>query len=544
MLKWLDKLGSKPDHPMHNIAAAKSLLADLPEDPGKALEEVTSWLNTLTVTEGFRLADRVGIVKLLDETGQPFESQLVHLYLKSDEFKEYARMRAWQVALEFWERLTDAYRLCLTQFGRDPKAARGLADGLPLLIVRCLRALANVTRVLRLRYLPVGDGIWQALFEVYRLSEAAGCDNQRFAAYAGDTLTTPRQELLCALMLDAATPESIRPRQVELTARAAARFADSFLFRPTPETPCNWYIDLAKPGRPLQVSARVSVQTTMRFFGAGIAIARIDEILQRMMANPDEKIKLLGEDYSSEDKLLVLKRLMLYWSEHPPRRRAERSQTTAEIEVTHEFKHVARVVPRVELSGMAEIAQGTMDVKLKESFRLQLAEDQQQVPTERWLEQDTSTWGVGVEIPRGSESWVRVGILCGLKDDAQQWWAGVVRRLYRDNKNRAHAGIEILAKKPVAVWLRGVGKDAAVTENWAASSDYSYLNVILLNDSAMAAQRNELLLARGVFQAGNIYEVMAGDTTRYLKFEELLGEGEDFNHVRFTWDKGKPQVVK
>ena len=33
---------------------------------------------------------------------------------------------------------------------------------------------------------------------------------------------------------------------------------------------------------------------------------------------------------------------------------------------------------------------------------------------------------------------------------------------------------------------------------------------------------------------------MAGDTPRYLKFEELLGEGEDFNHVRFTWDKGKP----
>lgn len=546
MLKWLDKLGSKPDHPMHNIAAAKSLLADLPEDPGKALEEVTSWLNTLTVTEGFRLADRVGIVELLDETGQPYESQLVHLYLKSDEFKEYARMRAWQVALEFWERLTDAYQLCLTEFGQNHKAARGLADELPLLIVRCLRGLANVTRVLRLRYLPVGDKIWQALFEVFRLSEAAGCDNQRLATYASDTLqTTPRQELLSALMLDAASPESILPRQVDLTARAAARFADSFLFRPTPETRCNWYVDLAKPSRPLQVTANVSVHTTMRFFGAGIAIARFDEVVKRMTANPGEKIKLLGEDYSSEDKLLVLKRLMLYWSEHPPRRRGARDQATAEIEVAHDFKHVARLVPRVESSGMAEIVHGTMDVKLKENSGLHIAADQEQVPTERWLEQDTSTWGLGVEIPRGSESWVRVGVLCGLKDDAQQWWVGVVRRLYRDSENHEHAGIEILAKKPVSVWLRMVGQGGALAEILATSTDgCDYLNVILLNDSAMATQRNELMLARGVFQAGNIYEVMAGDTTRYLKFEELLGEGEDFNHVRFTWDKGKPQVVQ
>lgn len=544
MLKWLDKLGGKPDHPMHNIAAAKTLLADLPEDPGKALDEVASWLTTLTAAEGLRLADRVDIVKLLDETGQPFERQLVQLYLKPGKASDYERTRAWQTVLEFWERLTDAYRPCLNEFRQKHKAARGLAGELPLLTVRCLRGLANVARVLHLRYLPVGDETWRALFEVFRLSETAGCDNQRLAVYAGDTLqTTPRRELLTALMLDAASPESILPRQIELTARAAARFSDSFLFRPTPETPCNWYVDLARPSRPLQVRANVSVQTTMRFFGAGVAMARIDEVVKRMTEYPDEKIKLLGEDYSSEDKLLVLKRLMLYWSEHPPQRRGERSQVTAEIEVAHGFRHVAGLVPRVEFSGMADIVHGGADVKLKEDLSLQLVADQEQVPTEKWLEQDTSTWGLGVEIPRGSESRVRVGMLCGLNGGAQRWWVGVVRRLFRDSEKHGHAGIEILAKKPVLVWLRSVGKDATraeVMEHWAASSDYDYLNVILLDDSAMAAQRNELVLARSAFQAGNIYEVMAGDTPRYLKFEELLGEGEDFNHVRFTWDKGKP----
>ena len=548
MLEWLDKLGGKPDHPMHSIAAAKTLLADLPEDPGRALEEVASWLETLTGTEGFRLADRIGIVKLLDETGQPLELRHVQLYLKSSTLKEYERMHAWQVTLEFWERLTGAYRLCLAGFGQDEAAAAELADELPLLIVRCLRTLTNVTRVLHLRYLPVREELWRVLFEVYRLSEAAGCDHRRLAAYTREALrTTPRQELLCAMMLDAALPESMLPLQIDLMARAAARFAEAFLFRPKPETGCNWHVDLARPHHPLHVSANLGVQTTMRFFGAGNALAMIDEVINSLTANPDAKIKLLGDDYSSEDKLLVLKHLALFWSDHPPRRREPRHKSNAEIQVALGFKHVASLVPHVESSGMAEIVRGGMDVKLKENLGLRLAADQEQVPTERWLEQDITRWGLGAGIPHGSESRVRVGTLCGLKCSSQQWWVGVVRRFYRDSESHAHAGIEILAKKPVLVWLRGVGPEGAVAENWVASSesmDYEYLNVILLNDSAMATQRHELLLTHGEFHTGNIYEVMVGDTAHYLKFEELLGEGEDFHHLRFTWNRGKPEAVQ
>jgi hypothetical protein len=73
MFEWLSNLGKRPDHPMYNVAQAQKLLADLPKDHDKALEEIASWLNTVTATEGFAAADRTGVIMLLDETAQTRE---------------------------------------------------------------------------------------------------------------------------------------------------------------------------------------------------------------------------------------------------------------------------------------------------------------------------------------------------------------------------------------------------------------------------------------------------------------------------------------
>ena len=44
-MAWLNVLEEKPDHPMFNVAEAKKLLADLPQDDAlNALDEITGWL--------------------------------------------------------------------------------------------------------------------------------------------------------------------------------------------------------------------------------------------------------------------------------------------------------------------------------------------------------------------------------------------------------------------------------------------------------------------------------------------------------------------
>ena len=538
MLEWLTNLAPKPDHPMHSIEEADRLLSGLPEDPLKALEEVTSWLTTVTSTPGFRLANRIGVVKLLDETGQPLEPRLNLPYLTSRTLKEFERLRLWQLMLEFWERLADAYHRCLDEMQREPELLGAHQEELPLLIVRTLRALASQAKVLRLRYLPVREPLWQALFDLYRRSEDACCDNQRVTAYAGETLpTTARQELLRASMLDIARPESMPPQQTELAARIAARYADAFLFKPAPETGCNWYVDLALPRPPEHATGIAALQRTTRFFGVGAAIVKIQEIIRRLTAEPNVKEQRFGEEYTAQEKLAVLRRLTHYWGEHPPHRSEPRRSVKAELAVAHGFTTACLLVPRAEFRDWAEVVLA-MDASLK--VKLGISPDPAKIqPQEKWLQHEASSWDLGLEIPRTSESRVRIGTLCALQGEDQPWWMGVVRRLNRDSEDHGHAGIEVLAKKPATVLLRGVGQGAMRDEDRTKSSAslvYDYLNVILLG--ANEARRHELLLARGEFVAGVIYEAMMGDEKQHFRCEELLEQGEDFDRVRFSWMAG------
>lgn len=539
MLDWLNNLGQKPDHPMHSIEEAERLLSGLAEDPLKALEEVSSWLATITSAAGFRLATRIAVVKLVDETGQPFEPGLNRLYLTERTLKEFERLQLWQAMLQFWERLADAYRRCFDEMQRDPVLLRAQQDELPLLIVRMLRALAGQAKVRRLRYLPVHEQLWQALFDLYRLSEDARCDNRRVTAYAGEPLpTTARVELVRALILDIARPESMPPQQTELAARIAARYADAFLFKAAPETGCNWYVDLAQPRPPEHATGVATLHPTVRFFGAGVVLVKIQEAIRRLTAEPNVREQRFGQEYTSAEKLAVLRRLTRYWSEQPPHRSEARTSVKAEIVVAHGYAAACLLVPRAEFSGWAAMIVA-MDAGLKE--KLGLIPDPAKIPAqEKWLQHEASTWDLGVEIPRTSESRVRIGTLCALKGTDQPWWMGVVRRLYRDGADRAYAGVEVLAKKPATVLLRRVGQGDMRVQDWTRASDssgYDYLNAILLNESVNAAQ-HELLLARGAFVASVIYEAMMGDEMQHLRLEESLEQGEDFERARCTWIAG------
>jgi hypothetical protein len=539
MLDWLANLSQKPDHPMHSIEEAERLLSGLPEDPLKALEEITSWLTTVTNAAGFRLATRIGIVKLVDETGQPFEPELNRLYLASRALKEFERQQLWQAALQFWERLAHAYRHCLDEIQHDPRLLRAHQDELPLLVVRTLRALANQAKVLRLRYVPVREPLWLELFALYRLSEDARCDNQRVIAYAGETWpTTARQQLLRALMLDAARPDSMLPQQTELAARITARYADAFLFKSAPEAGCNWYVDLSQPRPPEHVTGAATLETTARFFGAGVAIVKIKEVIRRLSSESSAKEQRFGEEYTSQEKLVVLGRLTRFWGEHPPHRSEPRHSVNAELAVAHGFPAACLLVPRAEYRGWAEVIL-SMDDNLKAT--LGIISDPANVPQqEKWLQRDASARGLGAEIPRTSESRARIGTLFALKSESEPWCMGVARRLYRDGEDHAHAGIEVLAKKPATVLLRRVGQTGMRVEDWtksSAASGYDYLNVIVLGAN-VSAVRHELLLARGGFVAGVIYEAMMGDGKQHLRFEELLEQGEDFDRVRFSWLTG------
>lgn len=539
MLDWLTS--QKTDHPMYSVEEAERLLTGLSDEPLKALEEVASWLTTLTQAAGFPLANRLAVMRVVDEAGQPVEPDVTRLYLTQRALTEFERLQLWQAALHYWQRVEHAYRLCLDEMQRDPKLLRARDGDLPLLIVRVIRALANQVRVLHLRYMPVGEPLWQALFAIYLVSEQAGCDNQRVTAYPGDTMpTTARQEVLRLALLEIARPDSMLPQQTDIAARIAARYADACLFDGKPRAGCNWAIDLALPRPPELATGVTTLQPTARFFGTGAVTVKIREVVRRLTADLHAKEQRFGEEYTSQEKLAVLERLVRYWGEQPPYRHEKRRAACAEIGAILGFANAWRQIPRVLYRDWGELVIG-LDLKLRE--RLGIIADPATMPaSEKWLQRDASTWGLSAAVARASEPAVRIGTLCALKFDDKPWWVGVVRRLFRDDEEHGLAGIEVLAKKPATVLLRRVGHGGMSVQNFARASDASgndYVNVLLLGASMAEGKRHELLAPRGEFIAGIVYEAMIGDGKQHFRFEELLEQGEDFDRVRFTRNAGQ-----
>jgi hypothetical protein len=541
MLDWLSTIGKKPDHPMYNVAEARKLLADLTADDAKALEEVSANLDTVTATPGFALANRIGVIKLLDETGQKREAAILSEFLHNTKLKDFDRLRQWQVMVEYWDRLFAAYQLCLKEMAKATKPGGTPHPERALLVVRTLRALANQGKMLYLRYLPVTPRIWQELAELYRASEREPGSTEMLKAYATDRFSSnTHHETLRLLMMDAAMPESERTVEIELTSRVISRMGAGFVVHPKHEEGCNFCFELANPARPVRYSPESPTSATLRYFGLGRSGADIQDIINRHTANPEEPERRLGDDCSIQEKLVLLRRLLLYWGDSPPKPRGPRVKIEGKIKISHGFAAASQMVTRIEFSGMAEMTEDQR-VKMKEQSGLTLQAQEVTAAVTEWTERDASTWGVGVDIPRPDETWTRIGTLCVLQAPGQQtWWVGAIRRMFRDPQDRAHAGIEIISKKPVSVYLRGIGEGAERADNWQTSSgsfQFTYVNALMLGESAMSATRHEILIGREQFNPGVQFEVMMGEQMPHLRLEELLERGEDYDRVRVTWLK-------
>lgn len=540
VLDWLSHVGKKADHPMHDVEAARALLQDLPADPGKALEEVSSWLDTVTAAEGYVPDDRIGVVKLVDETGQEYESIVLESFLRKAGLKEFDRLKLWHTLVDFWEHLSAAYRRCLRDVAQHGESGATHPER-ALLAARALRALANEAKILHLRYLGVRRHVWKELAELYAAAEQARFDEESLKAYASDAvLTSPRREFLRAMMLETAGPESEQPMAVELSARVTARFASAFVMATKPDAGCTFCFDLAHPDRPIRHSPKLPASATWRYFGAGQARASLEEIVADYTAHPEETDRRFGEEYTLADKLVIIKRLLQHWGDAPPHRRGPRVKIDAKVKVSRGFEAVAELVTRIDFSGMAELSKDQR-VKVKQQTGIALQAQEASAMVTEWMERDASAWGIGVDIPREDESWATIGTLCALQAPGQKsWWAGVIQRMYRDENDRPHAGIEILAKKPLSVYLRGLGEGAERAENWQTSSGsfrFTYLNAIILGESAGAGTRREILLKRDAFNAGIIYAVMMGDESQHVRLDELLERGPDYDRVRVSWLK-------
>ncbi|MDE2117192.1 MAG: hypothetical protein KGJ19_01195 [Betaproteobacteria bacterium] len=543
MASWFKILDDKPDHPMYDVAEARKLLASLPkEDPLKALDEITSWLTSVKDTPGFRPDWRTGVIMLLDETGQPLHAELLRQYLAAPHLQDFQGMRLWQGAHGFMSALAEAYAVCVHEYQQAEKKPLGLKEQMPVICVRLLRAVAEQMKLELMRYLEVEQTIWEQLYLHYNFAETSQFADVMVHAYPGHVIhTNPQRELLRAVILYVSSPATLAPDQIEVSYRISARLASLFDFKEAPDPDCPYFLDLSKPAAPDHVGDKLQATPAMRFFGAVRAVPKIEDITSQNERGVIEQERRFGSEFTPDGKLTVLKHLHAYWGREPPHRHHERRNIHTAIEVVHTFKIISDLVTRIELNQIANLSEED-SAMLKERSKIDILEEEVVYARETWDILDVSVGGVGGIVPKATGTWVKIGALCGLKaQNSDVWWVGMIRRLHTDHQNKVHVGIEILAKKPLSVWLRSLGKGTERVSNWETSSGsfaYDYQPVILLPDTHNSYVNATMLMESKGYVPGCIYEVMMGEKSRNIELTGLLAEGEDYEQVSFRWLAG------
>jgi len=541
MFSLHDIFDGKPDHPMFDVDEARKLLADLPKnDAFKALGEITSWLASVKDTPGFRPEVRAEIFMLLDETGQPRHAELLRQYLGAPHLQDFQGLHQWQGMHGFVHALAEAYAVCVSEFQQAEKKPFGLRENLPVICVRLLRAVAERMKLEMIRYVEIEQSAWDHLCSCYSFAEANQIAETMVYAYPKQVIhTSPQRELLRALMLYVSSPGTLAPDQIEVSYRIAGRLVSSFDFKAAPDQDCAHFIDLSRPGIPGNADDKLQATPSMRFFGAIKAISKIKGIIDQNERSLIQVEQRFGNEFTPAGKLTVLKHLQLYWGKDQPHRHQERRGISAAIEVVHSFRTIGQLVTCIDLGRMANLSEKDA-ATLKGQSKINLAAaDAIEYTTETWAVSDVSAAGIGGILPKTAGAWVKIGALCGIKSqNGRLWWVGMIRRLHTDPKGIVHVGIEILAKKPLSVWLRALGKGAEKTSNWETSSgsfEYDYLPVILLPDAFNSYVNATMLMESGSYAPDSIFEMMMGEKSRDIKLAGLLAEGEDYEQVSFKW---------
>ncbi|MBI2508797.1 MAG: hypothetical protein HYV99_02020 [Betaproteobacteria bacterium] len=490
-LKWMG--GGKADHPMADARQAQRIVAELPaNDAGKALQEITEWLESLNATEGFKLDRRFENIDLLDGAAKNHQRKLAQDYLSTSRQQKFQENRLWNGINGYWKELGASYVLCIKHYESGFSGAASIKKSLPVIVARALRALTLQLKWTLLRYGPVEPRAWSEIARLYQAAEQKGI-----------------ADFLKALMLSASSTDGLPPVRQEIAERAVAHFASGFLLSAAPEG-CTHCFDLAGPKTPVRMFKGVAPSPTMRFFGAGAALAGLEKLMAKireMGAIPSDVN--LGGSYERDIVLDVLKHLSLQWSEKPPERNSERRKTASRITVVPGFSEILGVL---DPAGNDE---------------LDFSQEQSQ-NVESWIVENVSEGGYGAIIPPRKSDWIKVGTLLGVQGETSKYWGiGLIRRIAADEHQQRRVGIQLLSKGAIPIRVSRSGP----TSGFSAGREPQ--QAILLSTAPDAQGEVGVVLREGIFNGRDSLDMTVRDKSYLLMPASMVEDGEDFDWAKF-----------
>src|SRR5258708_7643170 len=321
--------GGKPDHPMATPKEAKRLLEALPPQDLKALEELANWLESVSLTEGFRPAARLSLGTAIDDAAQPRARKVARDYFGAQRPSKYQEGLMWKQLHEYWRHAGLAWARVIDTLQADAKA-------LPLPLVRAVRSLGQQIKWQHMRYGPIDSAAWGVMNRIYALAEARGLADAKLAPAAGLPETTPKLEFLKAAMFSASSPDGLLPAEVELAERLIGELAIGFAIAAKPARELLYWTDLSQAMAPARVQKSPPATAGLRCFGPGASFGVLQALAQKVASTRQVPSTVnLGGPYEPDVVLEVVGHLELYWGAEPPERKHPRHSVKSRLAVAH-----------------------------------------------------------------------------------------------------------------------------------------------------------------------------------------------------------------
>ena len=481
----LNLFSGKADHPMANPKEARRILEQLPAQELKALDELAHWLESVSLAEGFKPAERLQSLSAIDDAAQPRARKVARDYFAAARPSRYQENLMWTQLHEYWRQAGLAWARAIDALLQAGKGSD--AKALPAAAVRALRSLGQQIKWQHLRYGPIDLAVWGVINKIFNAAEARGVADVRL-------------EFLKVAMFSASSPDGLLPAEMELAERLIAELAPGFAIAAAPAKELLYWTDLAQPMAPVRMAKPPKPAPTLRHFGPGTALARLQQIAQKLQASGQIPSDFNASGADPETVLEVLRHLALYWAPEPPARQHPRHSVKSRLAIAHGFDGV------VEALGAA--GGGSLDFDAKGGG------------AESWIVDNVSAGGIGALVPQVKGDWLRIGTLLAMQPDGgANWVVGMVRRLSRTSTQEARVGIQTLSRAPALARLsmRGLGEHVGV----------------LLPSPVLGSGETSIALKAGIYARGQNLEAEVQGKQHVFMPQGTPESGEDYELVRF-----------
>lgn len=541
-----------PDHPIEDEAAAGRMLAELAgRDPAAALADITHTAATMNETDSFTPRRRARVLMVLDDAARAYWRALGEEYLtrggRPDEGRDGDRaiLRAlFESAAEF----ANGYALALLPAEKD---SAWVADNYAQVAVRNMRWLARRLTLANMLQLSDADGIWASVHRLYLEAVDRKAERATLPVFPGDPFPSSiKQEYVRLLLLEIASPGSMRGREVELAFRITGRIAAAAKLEEGDVPGAVFGIVPRDSKRPVPVK-RLGPATRALRLDSSNCLPRLRLALERDAGrDPSETDTLYGGEFTLRERNAMLQRLIDAWGPNPPQRRTQRVRLTSTARVLAGFDAVAKVTPLADQgpwTGGGREPGGELRIQLDDTeeaaFRTKATAERQNPA--RLL--DASSSGMGISIRRGDAKWAALGALvAACVDPGHEWSIGVLRRLSSEGEE-LRLGIQVLSRQPKLVWfkLETVRRETVWDEALAGQGSFlEHFQRGILLEPREPLEAGDMLVAPGVASRGSQLDIPLPSGVQRVRVTAVRETAAGYHRVAFELLKLTPYEKK